>query len=247
MNHEVFVNSLIKCMEDKIKEGSNKVPSTYFKPSGMHCPRVMYFVGKGYQPEPSQVHYNWQEAANTGSLRHEAIQKALEYMTAHPEYGWSYIDVGEYIENKHKEGKCLDVEVGSKQGMETHLYNKRYNLSFLCDGIVRYEPTGEYFLFEFKNKKSKLFEKERYSFPQEHYDQVVVYCMCLDLEKAFLVMENRDTLELSCPETFIVTNEMKEQMKQKIDYVLNRMTINELPEKPIDANCFFCQYKKYCQ
>lgn len=245
--HELFVKDMIQCMEDKIRERNEKIPSTSFKPSGMHCERTMYFVGKGYKPKAQQVHYNWNEAANTGSLRHEAIQTVLENMTNDPRYDWKYLDVGEYVENKHKQGLCLDVEVGEKQGMETHLYNKRYNLSFLCDGIVQQKSTGEYFLFEFKNKKSEKFKKEQWCFPMEHYDQVVVYCMCLDLEKVFLLMEDRNTLELSCPETFTVTNEMKENMKAKIDRVLDCISKEVLPTKSSNqGDCFFCPYKEYC-
>lgn len=243
--NDIFVIDIKNAIENK-ERNNEEIPSTYFKPSGMQCERSMYYVGKGFKPAKGEIHYNWLNAADTGSRRHEGIQQTLMEMSADPESNWIYVDVGEYIQNKHNEGKCLDVEVGNKKGAETHLYNKRLNLSFLCDGIVQYKPTGEYLLFEFKNKKSAKFQTSKLAFPQEHYDQVVVYCDTLDLTKVLLLMEDRDTLELSCPELFEVTQLMKDSMEQKILKVIECIKNDIVPDKPENANCYFCPYKIYC-
>lgn len=225
-----------------------KIPSTKFKPSGMHCERSMYFTGLGVKPDKSEQKYNWIGAAQTGSMRHEGIQSVLEKMSKDSNYDWEYVDVADYVKMKQAEGKCKEVEIGDKQGAETHLYSKKLNLSFLCDGIVKQKSTGDYYLFEFKNKKSNKFASSAYSFPMEHYDQVVCYCTTLDLEKVFLVMENRDTLELCCPELFIVTQEMKDKMIEKIQRVLKAIEEKKVPRKTVDnKECFFCGFKQYCE
>lgn len=243
--NEVFVTDIKNAIEKFASE--TKTPSTYFKPSGMSCERVMYYTALGFKPAAGISKYNWINAADTGSRRHEGIQETLVRMT-NEGYNWEYIDVETYIKEKQAQGKCLDVRVGSKHGMETHLYHDKFNLSFLCDGIVRYKPTGEYFLFEFKNKKSEKYKATEFKFPMDHYDQCVVYCMVLDLEKTLLLMEDRNTLELSCPELFIVTDEMKTKMQEKIFRVLDFVNKQELPGKPESTkNCMFCPFKIYCE
>lgn len=248
-SHKLFIEDMKRAILEFDNElRGAKVPSTTFSPSGMHCERAMYYKAKGQAQHPSEQRYNWNQAAKIGSLRHEAIQEVLLGMNDRPGYDWEYVDVKKYVEAKQKEGKCLDIEIGQQQGAETHLYNRKLNLSFLCDGIIKKKSSGEYFLFEFKNKKSTKWAAQCYSFPNEHYDQVVCYCMCLDLEKVFLVMENRDTCELVCPELFIVTDDMKAKMKEKIERVLNAVKINKAPRKLDDEkDCYFCAYKYLCQ
>ena len=43
--------------------------------------------------------------------------------------------------------------------METKLYHKKLNMSFMTDGIIRYK--GKYFIFEFKKETSDKFYKEK--------------------------------------------------------------------------------------
>jgi len=244
-----FVEEVKKAIEVFTREGA-KTPSKFFKPSMMKCPRSMFFVGMGYEQAPGEIRYNWTNSADTGSRRHEGIQETLLKMTKDARFSWEYVDVAKYVEEMQKNGKCKGLRIGEQKGAETHLYHDELNLSFFCDGILRNKNTGEYYLFEFKNKKSEKFVKSAGSFPMEHYDQCVIYCTVLDLEKVFLLMEDRNTLELACPELFVVTKEMKDAMIKKIKNVLSCMEKNKVPAKPAltdyELGCFFCPYQRYC-
>lgn len=238
-----FLEDIKLSIEKYIKQDYNGMSKTY-KPSGLHCPRKCVFIRAGIPEGEKVISYANSGCAETGSIRHEYIQNILLRMTN--DSNWSYENVADYIENKHKEGKCLDVTVGEQQGVETHLYNNRLHLSFLCDGIVKYKPTGEYYLFEFKNKTSSK-AKECDIFPEEHLLQVICYCLNLDLSKVLLLVENRDTCELIIPPLFEVTDEMKKQLEQNLLYYEDCVNKQIVPNKPENINCKFCSYQEICK
>ncbi len=249
--NQIFVSDVKNAIENFVKEDSkNYKPSQTLKPSGLKCPRACYYGLLGFQPSPSQTRYNWTNAADTGSRRHEGIQETLLRMTRE-NYDWEYVSVADYIKEKQEQGRCTNIRVGSTKGAETHLYCDELKMSFFCDGILKYRPTGKYYLFEFKNKKSEKYKKTEFVFPKEHYEQCVVYCTLLDLDEVLLLMEDRNTLELSCPELFKVNTEMKYEMLNKINSILDYAEKQELPPKPqisdSELGCYFCPYKIYCE
>lgn len=238
-----FLRSVMENIELKSVEGA-RPSSNWYKPSGLGCIRQMYF-GRIQAPKderPSE--YNAIGMADTGTRRHEAIQDVLMFMSDKSD--WVYLDVAEYIENKQKQGKLLNIIVKGKRGVETHLFDKTLQTSFMCDGLLLYKPTNTNYLFEFKNQISFKF-KDKKCVDKEHHNQVTCYCTSLDLDYALVLYEDRDTTTLECPEVFEVTQEMKNNLVSHImeceDYV-ERMIV---PPKPDNVKCNFCGYKSMCR
>lgn len=231
------------------------MPSRTYKPSSLVCMRQMYFQVTGEKPDESRTDYCSVGMADTGTRRHVAIQEAVSAM-AELGYEWKYLDVEEYIREKQAAGKCLDIVVRGKRGVETSLYHKTLNISFMCDGIVRHIPSKQDFLFEFKNQISFKYAKDetdpnapcKRHIDRQHEDQVCTYCMALDLDKALVLYENRDNCNLECPEVFEVTDAMKQARVDKIlecdEYVARAVA------PPMHDNtkpCKWCQYKTACK
>lgn len=221
--------------------------SKYYKPSGLHCMRQMYFVRMGAEQDSTPTEYNSIGMADTGTRRHEAIQEILLKMKDMG-YDWEYVDVATYVKSKQKMGRCKSLKILETVGAETHLIDTTLNISFRCDGIIRKISTNEYFLFEFKNQTSFKFNGKE-TVDDAHVLQVTCYCTALDLEKAFVLYENRDVCELCCPEVFIVTPIMKQQLcvdriMECEGYVERMIAPPKTEDKKI---CRWCAYKTICK
>ena len=243
--NEKFVMDVQSAIEKRDRE-SRRQPSKWYKPSSLVCMRQMYFMRTEAPTDGSRTEYTMVGMADTGTRRHEAIQEVLESMSELG-YDWKYLDVAEHIKEKQKEGKCKDLEVVGKRGAETKLFHKTLLLSFMCDGILEYIPTGQKYLFEFKNQISfKAQGKEEVD--SEHLDQVTAYCLTLDLDYALVLYENRDVCELKCPQLLSVTQEMKQVVVDKI--MATESHVEKRTTPPIHPNikpCRWCQYKAECR
>lgn len=252
--NKAFLADVMSAIEVLDQKGRRK-PSQTYKPSSLVCLRQMYFQVTGETPDESRTDYASIGMADTGTRRHVAIQTALESLVDLG-YDWEYVDVEKYLRKKWAEGKCTDIEVRGKRGMETSLRHKVLNISFMCDGIVRRISTGECYLFEFKNQISFKYAHDdqqptlgiKAHVDSAHEDQVCTYCMCLDLDKALVLYENRDNCNLECPEVFEVTPEMKQARVDKIlecdSYVERQIP----PPMHVDTKpCRWCQYKTACK
>lgn len=240
-----FLTDVMTAIELRDMKGRRK-PSRWYKPSSLTCLRQMYFTRTGEETDGSRTEYTGIGMADTGTRRHEAIQEALMDMKDLG-FDWEYVDVENYILNKQKNGKCLDIQVADKRGAETHLYHKTLFLSFMCDGIIRRISTGECFLFEFKNQVSFKYSNKT-QVDSEHVDQVSTYCLALDLDKAFVLYENRDVCSLECPEVFEVTAEMKQKQANKILECESYVEQLKPPAMHSDTKiCRWCQYKIACK
>lgn len=241
-----FLNDLMRAVERYDMQNSRK-GSRYYKPSSLKCMRNMYFTRCGAPQDSTPSEYNAIDMADTGTRRHEGIQEILLAMQGLG-YDWKYLDVAKYIEEKQKYGKCLSLEVKGRAGAETHLIDKALNTSFRCDGIVRRISTNEDYLFEFKNVISFKYGQVDKHILNEHHKQVICYCTSLDLDKALVLYENRDTCELNAPEIFEVTQEMKNSLSGYIAECEGYVERMIAPPKTADSkNCRFCQYKNICR
>lgn len=243
--NKVFLADLISAIEKTDSRGKRK-PSTYYKPSSFVCMRQMYFMRIGEQQDEGKTDYNSISMADTGTRRHEAIQAVLQKMGTHG-YDWKYLDVSEYIKEKQAQGKCLNIEIKGAVGAETKLFDKVLGMSFMCDGIIRRISTGKDYLFEFKNQISFKFNNKS-SIDEDHKPQVTCYCLCLELDEALVLYENRDVCSLDCFEVFKVTPEMKEEIPSKIfeceGYVER---IIAPPKHPDSKPCRWCSYQLACR
>ena len=243
--NRVFLGDVMTAIEKYDKLTAYK-PSVWYKPSSLNCLRQMYFTRTEAEQDITVTEYNSIGMADTGTRRHVAIQTVLEHMEEMG-YDWRYIDVAKYIDEKHKAGKCLNLEVKGTKGAETKLFDSVYKVMFMCDGVMQRISTGEYYLFEFKNQISfKARDKE--GVDEAHYNQVTAYCAELDLDKAFVLYENRDNCNLQCPEVFEVTQEMKDNFFSRLldcEGYVERLIPPPKTDNPKD--CKWCKYKTVCR
>lgn len=240
-----FLSDVMSCIE-RIEQSERRKGSNYYKPSSLHCMRNMYFTRMKAPMDSSAVDYNATGMADTGTDRHERIQSVLLRM---PEFGydWKYLDVAEYVEQKQKFGKCRNIIVKEKQGAETHLIDTALNISFRCDGIMRRISTNEDYLFEMKNVVSFKYNQVEDKPLEQHMNQIICYCTALDLDKAFVLYENRDVCTLECP-CVEVTQDMKNWLAGYINECEGYVERMIAPPKTDDSkNCRWCNHKSVCR
>jgi hypothetical protein len=235
-----FLNDLKKSIEMSAEEGKRK-PSQTYKPSSMKCIRNMYYQRVGVEPDEELSSYCSVGICNSGSDIHIRIQTAVEDMKKHG-IDCEYIDVADYVQSRN-----LDyLEIVSKSGMETKLYHKTLNISFMCDGIIRYK--NHYYILEIKTEASFKWSN-RIDTDPSHYNQGTAYSVAFQLPEVLFLYINRDILDMKCYR-FIPTDQMKEELVGTIEecegYVGRMIT----PPKPADIQrnvCNYCSYKSKCR
>lgn len=237
---EEFLNDLKACIE-KINNTPYK-PSQTIKPSSFNCIRNAYYQVIGVEPEESKNTYNLAGICESGTDRHIRMQQNIERMQEILGIDCEYINVADFV----KQRNLTDLEIKGQSGMETKLYNKKYNMSFMCDGIIRYK--GKYFIFEFKTENSNKFY-QRTGVDESHYNQAISYSLNFGIDRVLFVYENRDLLDLKAY-IFEVSEDAKQELKYKIETVLNFANANEVPPKPVDVakkTCSYCAYRNRCR
>lgn len=227
----------IEMTEDK----NQRKPSQTYKPSGMKCIRAMYYGVTGREQDASQANYTLVGICNSGTDIHERIQKAVSDMIQN-NMDCEYIDVSEYVKSRN-----LDyLDIVSKNGMETKLYHKTLNMSFMCDGIIRYK--GHYYILELKTESSFKWTPRQGVNP-EHYHQGIAYSVALGIDEVIFVYINRDVLDMKAF-MFNVTDSMKQELVGLIEQCDGYVSRQITPPKPEDAGtklCAYCDYKGACK
>lgn len=236
-----FLNDLTVSIE-KNAELSEGKPSQTYKPSSMNCPRQMAYQVLGVEPGKAKTSYQLEGICESGTDRHVRIQQAIEKIKDILNVDCLYIDVADFV----KQRELNDLEIVSKSGMETKLYNKKLNMSFMCDGIIRYK--SKYFIFEFKTETADKFYR-RTDVDESHYNQATAYSINFGINSVLFVYENRNTLD---KKAYIrnVTNEMKEELIGKIEYCDSYIKQLKAPPKPEEVSkkvCAYCAYKSKCE
>lgn len=217
-------------------------PSKSYKPSSMACIRNMYFQVTGTEVDDERSNACLVGICESGSARHEHIQAAVTKMK---DFGMDceYIDVAEFVKMRG-----LDyLEIIKKQGFETKLYHKDLNISFLCDGIIKYK--GQYYILEIKTESIYKWQF-REGVAEEHIPQGTAYATCFGINQVMFLYENRDNCD---KKAFVleVTDDMK------YDYIISKIEecdryVKRLipPPKPEDVSkktCQYCDYKTACR
>ena len=168
-----FLTDLKRSIE--MSANRNTIPSKTYKPSSMNCIRASYYQLTGKQPDSSETTYTLVGICNSGTDIHERIQKSVANMI---NYGMDcvYINVKDFVQQRN----IADLDVVSQVGMETKLYHKKYNLSFMCDGIIKYK--GHYYILELKTENSYKFVN-RDGVDPSHYNQATAYSLAFGLDK----------------------------------------------------------------
>lgn len=234
-----FLTDLQRSIE-MTDEKNRRLPSRTYKPSGMKCIRSMWYGVMGKEQDEGSSNYTLIGICNSGTDTHVRIQTAVEQMKDNG-MDCEYIDVAEYVEKN----KLDHLEIVSKSGMETKLFHKDLNISFMCDGIIKYKK--HYYILELKTEGLSKWGSRKTVNP-EHHNQAIAYSMALDINEVIFVYICRDNLGMKAFK-FDVTDEMKQGLVAKImecdEYVIRE----ECPPVPFDFdkhNCTYCSYKKLC-
>ena len=235
-----FLNDLKRAIE-LVNEADSRPPSKTYKPSSMACIRNMYYQVSGAEQDAGATPYTLVGICNSGTDIHDRTQRYVEAMKDLG-YDCEYVDVGDYV----REHGLDRIEIISKQGMETKLYHKTYNMSFLCDGIIKYK--GKYYILELKTESSYKWQK-REGVDPKHYAQGTAYSIAFDIDQVIFVYINRDILDMKAF-MFEPTKEMKRGLISRILKCDGYLQEGKLPPKPKDvlkSTCQYCSYRERCK
>ena len=234
-----FLNNLKRSIELNADKCARK-PSQTYKPSSMNCIRNMYYQRVGADIDEGQTSYNLVGIVHSGSDIHVRVQTAIDEMKDNG-IDCEYIDVAEFVKNRG----ISDVDIIDKQGMETKLFHKKFCMSFLTDGIIKYN--NHYYILEIKTEASFKWSARK-GVDQKHYNQATAYSLAFGIDEVIFLYVNRDILDMKAY-LFNVTSDMKSDLVGKIltcdEYVVN----GEVPPKPENASnklCAYCNYRSLC-
>lgn len=219
-------------------ESSDYIPSRTYKPSGMNCMRASFYQITGVKLDDEPRSYVGVSICNSGTDIHERIQG---YVTKMKDFGMDceYVNVADFVKQRNLD--YLDIK--GQQGMETKLYHKDLNMSFLCDGIIKYK--GKYYILELKTETTNKFWN-RQDIDKGHYNQATAYSIALGLDNVLFVYINRDCLQMK---SFMlnVTDEMKQNLIgyiEECDEYINKLKVP--PKQDNKKVCQYCGYKTQC-
>ena len=235
-----FLNDLKHSIEVTEKSLDRK-PSQTYKPSGMNCIRQSYYQVSGVEPDNESVSYSGIAICETGTDRHVRIQNAVDGMKKNG-LDCEYVDVASFVKSRN-----LDyLEIRDKQGNETKLYHKTLNISFMCDGIIKYH--NHYYIIEFKTEGSSKFFSRK-GVDHSHYNQAICYSMALNLPEVLFIYISRDTLDMKAY-IYTVTDEMKNGVVSYIeecDGYIKRKIAPPIPKDVERKTCGYCPYTSRCR
>ncbi len=224
----------IEISEDK----HTRKPSKTYKPSSMQCIRNMYYQVTGQEPDVSHSSYIGVGICNSGSDIHIRIQTAVEQMKENG-IDCEFVSVADFVKQRNLD--YLDVVANTKT--ETKLYHKTLNMSFMCDGIIKYN--GHYYILELKTENSNKFW-QRNNVDPKHHNQAIAYSVAFGIDEVIFVYISRDTLDMKSY-MYQVTNDMKQELVGRIDLCDKYAEQLKVPPKPFDIPKSVCQYCNYAQ
>lgn len=233
-----FLDDLKRSIELEDMKNARK-PSQSYKPSGMNCIRSMYYQVVGAETVPDS-NYIMVGICESGTDRHERIQNAISKMKDNG-FDCEYIDVADYVKSRE-----LDLEIVDKCGNETKLYDAKRNISFLCDGIIKYQ--GKYYIVEFKTESSSKW-RDRKDVDPKHYNQARTYSLELQIDSVLFVYINRDIVDYKAY-LYEVTEEERDSIIDLIARCQSYVEDKKVPPVPEDAGpkkCAYCNYKDLCR
>lgn len=238
--HEKFLHELDQTISI-IDKREQRVPSQTYKPSSLGgCKRNIYFQVTGASlDEAKNSSSGIIGICETGSARHEILQTWVSRMNECG-YDCEWVDVEQFLSTREVAGTI----VKEKNGMETKCYNELFNISFLCDGIIKYD--GKYYILEVKTEDNFKFQK-RVTAERKHIAQATAYSICLGINQVIFLYENRN---YCTRKSFLVeiTDDMKQEVIGEIEEVENYIAENEIPPKSTDKkDCQYCNYKTMCK
>ncbi len=237
-----FLNELNKTTELENDKNKRETSQTY-KPSSMTCIRNMYYQVVGHPQDSGGSDYALIGICDSGTDIHERTQKTVEKMKENG-FDCEYVNVADFVANRGLD--YLEIKGQNAGGTETKLYHKKLNMSFLCDGIVKYR--GKYYILELKTEAGFKWQS-RNGVDPKHYAQGTAYSIALGIPDVIFVYINRDVLTRKAY-MFTPTDDMKEELLGKISECDNYVRDHILPAKPSDlpkTACTYCAYYNSCK
>lgn len=238
---EDFLGDLKRSIEIT-DEKNRRLPSKTYKPSGMNCIRSSYYQVLGVEPDKDKSSsYTLVGICNSGTDIHVRIQTAVSQMKDNG-MDCEFVSVSDFVKQRG-----LDyLNVVSNTLTETKLYHTKLNMSFMCDGIVKYK--GRYYILELKTESSFKFVGRKDT-DESHYNQAIAYSLAFGLDDVLFVYINRDVLDMKAF-MFHVTDEMRSGLENYI-YECDTYVDNMIPPpKPVNVarkTCNYCLYKTRCK
>lgn len=242
---QAFLNDLCRSIE--ITEENGWVPgSKTYKPSGMNCMRQSYYVITGAEGDKAEASYVMTGICESGSDRHLRIQKAVLGMKAN-NMDCEYINVADFVRMRELDYLSIVREPDFENGeFETKLFHKNLNMSFLCDGIIKYR--NHYYILEIKTESSNKFF-QRKGVDQSHYNQATAYSIAFGINEVLFVYECRDNCNKKAF-LFKVTDDMKQNLAGYIsecDSYIEKKQVPPIPSDVAKKTCSYCGYKERCK
>lgn len=240
-----FLNDLKRSIE-LTDEKNHVAGSKTYKPSGMNCIRQSYYVITGAEEDEANANSTIIGICESGSDRHERIQEAVLHMTDN-DMDCEYINVADFVRERNLT-EYLDIvkEPDFENGeFETKLYHKTLNMSFLCDGIIRYH--GHIYILEIKTESSYKFMNRKDVDPS-HYHQAIAYSLAFGINDIIFVYECRDNCDKKAF-LFHVDEDMRLDLLgyiEECDGYINKMKVPPIPEDVAKKTCSYCSFKGRC-
>ena len=241
-----FLNDLRRSIELTADKNSRPGSKTY-KPSGMNCIRASYYVITGATADENQSSNIGIGICESGSDRHERIQQAVLDMKNNG-MDCEYVNVANFVRQRGLD-EYLDIVKEpdfNNHDYETKLYHKTLNMSFLCDGIIKYH--NHYYILEIKTENSNKFW-QRGSVDPSHYHQATAYSIAFGINEVIFIYECRDNCDKKAF-LFNVTDDMKQELLGYIEECDSYIKKLKVPPKPADVakkTCSYCGYTAQCR
>jgi hypothetical protein len=240
-----FLNDLKRSIELTADKEKRKGSQSY-KPSSMNCIRQMFYIVTGKEPEHLGENYTSVGICNAGTDIHQRIQQAVLDMKKN-DMDCEYVNVADYVRSRNLDYLEIVKEPNFKKyDYETKLFHKTLNMSFLCDGIIKYKDI--YYILELKTENTNKFWT-REGVDASHYNQGTAYSLSLGIDNVLFVYINRDILDMKSF-MFTPTDEMKQDLVGRIQECDEYVKKLIAPPKPADVarkTCEYCDYKAQCR
>lgn len=240
-----FLNDLKRSIEMDDEKNYTE-PSKTYKPSGMNCIRRSFYQITG-QERQFDTSSNLIGICESGSDRHARIQKDIMSMWTN-DMDCEYINVADFVEFRDLT-KYLDIVKRPDPihgEYETKLYHKTLNMSFLCDGIIRYK--NHYYILEIKTESSSKFMMRKGVDPS-HYNQATAYSIAFGINEVIFLYECRDNCDKKAF-LFEVTDDMKQNLLgyiEECDSYIKKLKVPPKPEDVPKKTCSYCEYSNLCR
>lgn len=218
----------------------NRPPSRTYKPSSIGgCMRKSYFQIVGAPLDETQKPTAdlvgiWE----SGTDRHERIQKHIQTMKEHG-FDVEWVDVEEFLKRRPVKGTIFKEKIGN----EYKLYNFILNISFMCDGIIKFE--GRYYILEIKTE-DQFKHKGRIGPTKKHIDQAASYAICLGIDQIMFIYEWREYTSKHYFD-YVITDKEKEEVVHYIETCEAHREAEVVPKMTDKkSECKYCPYQEYC-